>query len=212
MPEELESFAGVPGLDTALGLHSVRGRVDSYLRLLRLFIEAHAEDPDAMRRLLDGGRLPELQHFAHALKGTFAILGATRMQALAARIEADVRAQQDQARIIESMAALESEWQVFYKQLAAALAQIAPSGATRFRSPARRAASADAATMSTTLDRIEALLAEDNMAVNGEYRRAADLLRARFGDELKQFEASLQAFDYVAALQWLRLRREAQER
>ena len=63
-----------------------------------------------------------------------------------------------------------------------------------------------------TLDRIEALLAEDNMAVNAECRGAAGLLRACFGDDLKQFEGRLQSFDYVAALQWLRQRRSVLER
>jgi len=210
MPEAMEPFASVPGLDTSLGLRSVRGRVDSYLRLLRLFLDAHAEDLPAMRRLLEDGQMAELQHFAHALKGTFATLGATCMQALSAKLEAEVRDQQDPAGILDRMAALENEWQVFTESLAAALALAAPANAA----PTRRGhlAAADEATVQTTLDRIEALLAEDNMAVNGEFRRAADLLHACFGDELKQFEARLQAFDYVAALQWLRLRREAQER
>lgn len=203
----LKPFASVPGLDTAFGLHSVRGRADAYLRLLRLFLETHAEDLTAMRRLLESDRLGELQHFAHALKGTFATLGATRMQALAARLEADVRDRQILSRISEDMAAFQSEWQVFTRSLAAALAQVEPA-----QPPNPAPAAIDTARVRAALDRIEALLAEDNMAVNAEFRSAAELLRACFGDELKQFEGRLQSFDYVAALQWLRQRRVILER
>lgn len=205
----LKPFASVPGLDTTFGLHSVRGRIDSYLRLLNLFLDVHAEDLPAMHRYLENGQWGELQHFAHSLKGTFATLGATRMQALAARLEADVRDQQSRSRITESMTAFESEWQIFVESLAAALAHATPANApplSRHPPP-----TTDAATVRATLDRIEALLAEDNMAVNAEYRGAAELLRACFGDELKQFEGRLQSFDYVAALQWLRQRRVARE-
>lgn len=210
MDARLKPLASVPGLDAVSGLHRVRGRIDAYLRLLRLFLDAHAEDLSAMRWFHEQDQFMQLQYFAHALKGTFATLGATDMQALAARLEADVRDLQSQSRIIESMAAFESEWQIFTRSLAAALAQVEPAPSAQLRHPPPT--TIDTATVRATLDRIEALLAEDNMAVNAEFRGAAELLRACFGDELKQFEGRLQSFDYVAALQWLRQRRVILER
>jgi N6-L-threonylcarbamoyladenine synthase len=44
------------------------------------------------------------------------------------------------------------------------------------------------------------------MAANTGYQQAMDSLRAAFGEELKRFEAHLDAFDYAAALAWLRQR------
>ncbi len=197
-----KSFAGVPGLDTDLGLRSVRGLAKSYLRLLRLFLDTHADDLPAMRHLLAAGEMHEAQRLAHSLKGTAATLGATRLQELAARLEAEVRDRLDSGMIERSIAALETEWQQFAQPLAAALMSVE---APPLVVPAKPRI--DEAALREMLDRIEALLAVDDMAVNGEFRTVADTLFAYFGAELKQFETHLQAFDYAAALEWLRTRR-----
>jgi hypothetical protein len=60
--------------------------------------------------------------------------------------------------------------------------------------------------------RLEALLAEDDMSANAAYQQNLGPLRAAFGDELKVFEARLDAFDYAAALAWLRQRMMAEPR
>lgn len=197
--EILETLAAVPGLDTGLGLSSVRGRMKSYLRLLRMFLETHADDLPAMKRLFAAGQMHDLQRLAHSLKGTTATLGATRLQMLAARLEAEVRDRRESDSIEAAIAALENEWQVFIPELANAM--------TSLEAPVAGPAAAiqiDAAVLRTALERIEALLADDDMAVNGEYRKVAEVLSAHFGAELRQFEALLQAFDYAAALAWLR--------
>jgi len=203
---KLAAFADVPGLDTVLGLHSVRGRTNSYLRLLRLFYELHADDLPAMRRCLAAGLMEELQRLAHSLKGTTATLGASRLRALAAELETRVKERQDGAAVEAGIAALEVEWREFAPPLAAALACVDQAQPDRVAAPG-----IDRDALHATIDRIEALLADDDMAVNDEYRQAADLLQTCFGTEVKQFEARLKAFDYSAALEWLRARRAERE-
>jgi len=167
-----------------------------------MFLEAHADDLSAMRRLLAAGQMHDLQRFAHTLKGTTATLGATRLQVLAARLEVEARDRHERDSIEAAIAALEIEWHGFISELANAMTSLE---AAPVAGPPT-AVQIDAAVLRATLERIEALLADDDMAVNGEYRKVAEVLSAHFGAELRQFEAFLQAFDYAAALAWLRVR------
>jgi two-component system sensor histidine kinase/response regulator len=155
-----------------------------------------------MRRYLAAEQMQELQRLAHSLKGTTATLGASRLRVLAAELETRVKERQDSTSIEAGIAALEAEWRAFAPPLAAALASADQTQPDRVVSP-----SIDRDALRITLDRLEALLADDDMAVNAEYRQAAEELRTCFGNEVKQFEARLQAFDYTAALAWLRAQR-----
>jgi two-component system sensor histidine kinase/response regulator len=192
----------VPGLDARLGLKGVRGRVGSYLRLLRTFQATHAGDVTAIRDLLAAGQSADARRVAHSLKGAAGTLGAVQLQVLAAALEADLRAGLAGAALAERITALDQEWAGFARALAAALP--AP--------PAAPVAPVDWPELGRTMARLEALLAEDDMSANAAYQQNLGPLRAAFGDELKVFEARLDAFDYAAALAWLRQRMMAEPR
>jgi CheY-like chemotaxis protein len=188
------ALAGIPGLDVALGLKGVRGRVASYLRLLRTFRVAHAGDTAAVHEQLAAGRWEDARRLAHSLKGAAGTLGATGLQQAAVALDAALRQEGAAAAVEDCAAALDREWQALSAALARALPEVAEVPAAVVDWPALRA----------TVARLEDLLAEDNMSANAVFLQSRALLRGAFGPEVKTLEARLDAFDYTAALAWLR--------
>lgn len=112
MNEADPRLSAVAGLDAARGLRHLRGRWDSYARLLRKFAETCAADAEAMRGHLAGRDYAGLSELMHNLKGAAGFLGAVELHELAAEICAAVRAGRDAAdieRLAKAMMAAQSE-------------------------------------------------------------------------------------------------------
>ena len=78
-------------LDVATGLLCVRGRVESYSRLLRKFADTHADDIRTLRTQMNAGNFKDAQRTAHSLKGVSGTLGGTSLYALSAKLESAIR-------------------------------------------------------------------------------------------------------------------------
>ncbi len=85
LPAQLLSIAG---LDTAQGLFYVKGETSKYEHLLRLFADLHHQDMKRVQACLVEGRLQEARNLTHDLTSVTAIIGATRVSDLAAKLEA----------------------------------------------------------------------------------------------------------------------------
>jgi CheY-like chemotaxis protein len=92
MTDLRQALARIDGLDPEFGLNSVRGRLHSYIRLLGIFTQTHANDPAIIAQLLDAGLQAEAIRAAHTLKGAAGTLGITAIQRAAAQLEAGLRA------------------------------------------------------------------------------------------------------------------------
>jgi PAS domain S-box-containing protein len=193
LPDALES---VPGLDTALGLKSMRGRVSSYLRLLRTYLNSHADDSGQLRQRLAAGNFDEARRIAHSLKGASGTLGATRMQAVAAELEAALRDRAAADIVEDRLSAFEHEWTVLAGSLARALPDAKPATPP--------AAVVDQDALRVELAHLEALLAADDMDAAALWRRQADLFRAALGAQADRVEREIEAFRFDAALAELR--------
>ena len=90
-PEFLNALTAVPGLDVAAGLRAVRGRSASYRRLLRTFLNQHADDDQAIGRALADERRDDALHLAHALKGAAGTLGLSSIHRSATALNAALR-------------------------------------------------------------------------------------------------------------------------
>lgn len=73
----------IAGVDTASGLRSLGGRLSTYRRILRLFVDSHSEDALLLNRCLDDQDYPALAEAAHKLKGAAGSIGATPLRQLA---------------------------------------------------------------------------------------------------------------------------------
>ena len=122
-----EALSGIHGLDTARGLRMVRGKWPTYLRILCLFVDSHADDVARLRAALDAGDLGELERLAHALKGAAGNVGAGGVFDLAAAICNDVRDGLDAAALERPLAGLVQQLQ----PLLLALRQRLPDGEKR---------------------------------------------------------------------------------
>jgi CheY-like chemotaxis protein len=80
-------LAVIPGLDVAAGLVSVRGKMPTYLRILRLFVQSHAEDATKLRHYSNQRAFAELAEEAHKLKGSAGSCGACGVQQIAAVLQ-----------------------------------------------------------------------------------------------------------------------------
>jgi len=102
-------LATIPGLDTNIGLKAVRGRKESYYRLLTTFIHSHATVPAEIIRLLASNQTAEALRAAHSLKGAAGTLGIVAIQQAAAQLEAALHDEQPAPHINELLNLLARE-------------------------------------------------------------------------------------------------------
>ncbi len=127
-PDVLLALRAVPGLDTDRGLESLRGKAESYARMLRLFVSTHAQDMDEVRRYFHAGDLAEARRIAHSLKGAAATLGMREVQARALTLEQALKAGIEGGAIdAEGIEALISAVEEVQAPLIRALAEILPA-------------------------------------------------------------------------------------
>ncbi len=179
----------IPQLDVESGLRRLRGRVPSYVRLLRQFIAGHSDDMATLQDRLAAGDLQEARRLCHSLKGVAATLGMESVRASAATLEAALAEGHVEAlaagisSITAELAALSAEVQALpdddAKPITLALDPLAVSQA---------------------LAPIAAWLAEDDIRADAAVRAAKPILQAVLGNDAAEFLRMIERFDYPAAL------------
>ncbi|NML25929.1 PAS domain-containing hybrid sensor histidine kinase/response regulator [Zoogloea dura] len=188
---------GVPGLDVAYGLKNLRGRIPNYLRLLHKYADSHGRDAERIRVSLAEGPPDEALRQAHSLKGVAGMIGIPVVQELAAQLEAALRGGAGREEIDACLERLDAA------QAAAVMAIDAlPREPAAVAPPASSAP--DPAELADSLKRLEALLAEDNVAVVRAVRDSAELLKSALGPDWSRFEREVGAYDFPSALATLR--------
>ena len=86
------ALAGIDGLDCTRGVSVVRGRWPTYLRILRTFVSTQGDAGPKLERALAEGRLNDVEHLAHALKGSAGNIGALKVFEMAADVCTAIRA------------------------------------------------------------------------------------------------------------------------
>ena len=81
----------LPGLDVAVGLRSVSGNKDLYLRLLQTFLRDHANAAAEIGKDIAAGNLDAAMLTAHTLKSVAGSLGAEALSAAAKTLETCLR-------------------------------------------------------------------------------------------------------------------------
>ena len=110
---------GVPGLDADAGLGRLRGKLPSYLRLLRVFVATRGGDAERIEALVRAGELAEARAIAHALKGAAAMLGASALQSCAAALETSLGESRPPESLLADCAALAAAHAALIAALAA---------------------------------------------------------------------------------------------
>ena len=209
-PELRAMLERVPGLDVDFGLHNLRGRMPSYVRLLRKYADVHAKDVERIRDALDGKHLQEAQRLTHSLKGVTGMIGIIGVQARAASLETALREGDAPDRVDGLLSELAAVQATVMDAIAAlpegtpTAPESAPNAAAGGTQPSE---TPDPAEVTASLARLEALLIEDNVAAVRTARELAGPLKAGLGADWPRFERELAAYDFPSALATLRTRK-----
>jgi HPt (histidine-containing phosphotransfer) domain-containing protein len=87
----LDQLAAISGLDPALGLKAVRGKLPVYIRLLQSFVTAHSLDSVAIDQALGDNDSTLAERLAHSLKSASATLGLSVLSEAAKQFELTLR-------------------------------------------------------------------------------------------------------------------------
>ena len=193
IPSDIEAIAGV---NMIVGIRSLGGDFERFVDLLRELVRSHAGDGARARALLERGAVSEAQHLAHALKGVAGTLGATRIQALAGGLDAQLRAGDLGDRPHRIADSLDRE----LAALGAALERL-PDKRRALREPPADASSPHP--IEEVLERIASLLQSDDLTVHGFCALHRELLQAHFGEQAHVLEETIGSFDFPQAIQVL---------
>jgi HPt (histidine-containing phosphotransfer) domain-containing protein len=91
------------------GLAPVRGNTASYVRMLGLFVDSHAQDATKIAETLASNDLAVLRQLAHALKGSSGNVGAVLLSANAAALDSAIRTNMESDKINSCCAMLIGE-------------------------------------------------------------------------------------------------------
>lgn len=101
-----DTRARIDGLDTAVGLHLVGGRLAVYQRVLRRFVEHPGGDAGQLRAAAnDPAASADMARWCHTLKGVAGALGAQPLAAQAARLESALLGHDAQGAVAIDVAA-----------------------------------------------------------------------------------------------------------
>lgn len=188
------ALASVDGLDASGIMRSLKGDVQRYGRLLRQFIHNHADDGALLFIQAAGNDLEAMRQIAHSLKGVAALLGAYRVESLARDLEDGIRTAADREALQARLDALAGELQKMMTELRHALGEEATEAVTT------GAMVVDWAELQAVVQRLEALLADNDTRAVSVMEQSGDLLRAALGDTGRKLDRQIQNYDYGDAL------------
>jgi CheY-like chemotaxis protein len=178
-------LSAIDGLDVEQGLERVQGNPETLHRLLWEFFERHSEDLGLLNSNPD-----ETMAIAHKIKGAAGNLGLTRLQQMAAELEAALRAGKANLELTSLIKALATE----QARCANALATLRPTEALALPT-------ADPVRAKEVLRELEPLLALCDLEALTIFEEQLPLLRASLdGSILRQLEQEIKAFDSFSAL------------
>ncbi len=205
----IDRLARHAGVDTVRALTMLRGNAAKYIDLLGRFVMAHADDLAQIDAALAQSDPSTAVRIAHTLKGTGATLGADRLAAAAAQLEALLRTlgqtpddattqgPSQASRLEAASAALHAEF------VALAAAQPAPAQPSASDTLAS-ASTADLAALHPALAELDALLAHNDAdALSWLDEHRAELIKA-LGVPAEQLTRQIDAFDFENARRTLR--------
>jgi PAS domain S-box-containing protein len=196
VPVAIEQFVlptGIQGLDSALGLRRVSGKIVLYETILRKYIAGQATLVDELRAAVENQDFELAKRLAHTTKGVSGNIGATEVQDIAAEIEAGLGESVDPVEILDKLTVLQSALAPLLQSLAACLPQ-------------------DVESVAVTIDReklaelraqlTDFLKADDSQAAD-LFEEHASLFQAAWPEQFKSLETDLKNFDFDQALQTL---------
>ncbi|GHU29143.1 hypothetical protein AGMMS50256_13370 [Betaproteobacteria bacterium] len=200
--DDVDSLAAIPGLDVEGGLRRVLNKVSLYRKLLEKFINDHADDPAKIRAAIGDRTL--FVRLSHTLKGVASNVGAVEVQAAAARLEArgkeaaDEKMSDDGEALQPLIASLEACHALLIQRLGEVLTRAAG------KSPAGGAASVDLKLLPPIVQRLTAMLEDNDSEAGDLLQTEQELLQQGLQGVFGDLKEAIEHFDFDKALEILR--------
>jgi len=176
-------------MDVSLGLRRVMGQESLYIAMLRRFVAGQKNAANDVRRLMRKGDSESAQRLAHNAKSISGIIGALQLQEHAASLERAIRQRQSPDAIDTSLA-------VFETTLAEIIAAIESSLSPE---PAPPVEDANQEALTSIVEKLAALLADDNTEASCLFAKYSELMQRSFGDDFPSLQAAIDGFDFDTA-------------
>ncbi len=187
---------GIPGLDTALGLKRVLGKVPRYVSMLQRYVDGQRHSVAEIQAALAVGDRDTAQRLAHTTKGVSGNIGAARVQALAEQLENALKTGAPLNSVAPQVGALERELEPLVMAIAAHLARHDPAAAGQAQG---HATPINASHLREVTGRLRALL-QDMDSETGEWIQTHHALLAQaLPGHFQALEAAVDAFDFDVA-------------
>jgi signal transduction histidine kinase/HPt (histidine-containing phosphotransfer) domain-containing protein/ActR/RegA family two-component response regulator len=174
--------------NTTAGLEHAGGRVATYRKLLRMFVEHHGDDLERIRSALSAADRPEAQRVAHSLKGTAGTLGADNLRTAALVLETTLKSDAGPEAVAAACGELETALRDVVDELRGVLMQRAAAA------PSEDKVTGDDP---LPLERLADLLAADDFTATAlwqshaaAFARALGPVAAEVGQALERFDLS----------------------
>ncbi|MBE2295869.1 MAG: PAS domain S-box protein [Phycisphaerales bacterium] len=193
-----QRLATLSGFDLSHGLAIVRGNRATYRYLLTLFIDRHEYEVEYLRERLQAADLTEVQHRAHALKGSAGNLGALQIQAAAGALQMAIRQGAEQDDIDHHFQVLATELPLLLAGIRQALTEKTHVVADGAPLPV------DQTRLTEVLMHLDTLLEIGDIESSELVHTEEALLRAALGETGNILLYQIANFDYETALTTLR--------
>jgi len=183
----------IPDLDVKLGLQRVLGKRSLYISMLRKYVMNQYETPAEIRAALDAGDRVTAERLAHSAKGVSGNIGASRLQKMAAELEKMIREGADNNAIKEKL----SPFAATQGAMIASLEKALPEE----EKVSRLSAAPDMAKVTDVVQKLAALLGEDDSEASDILEENLDLLHFALGSaSFSQVDGAIKQYDFEKAL------------
>ena len=197
---------GIEGLDTALGLKRVLGKVPRYVAMLERYVAGQAGTPAALDTALAAGDRDTATRLAHTTKGVSGNIGAVAVQGLAGELEHGLRMGESYETLKPKLAALQQRMDPLIVAIAAQLP-------TKTSVAEDQVASADTIIdelqLAEVTQRLRHLLLEMDFEATDWLQQHHGLLSTAYGQRLRSLRAAVESFDFELAIEHLDAARSA---
>ena len=194
MPAELDLPADIAGLDMTAGLRRALGKRPLYLSLLRKFEAGQKATAATILAMLNVDDWQTAERLAHTLKAVCGNIGACSLQQQAESLETAIREHRPRAEVDLLLDQIRVPLDSLITELQQRLPQ--PQGWSRI--------AIDGQQLRSTVEKLEALLADNDSEAVDMLDANTDLLYAAFPDDFRKIEDGIRSFDFEAALAALR--------
>jgi len=191
----IEQIKTIDGLDIKRGMCNVGGDGAFYLGLLKKFVKQYNKKCSAVLSEISANTKEDIQHLAHALKGSAATLGIINLWTLAETLEKEAKSSKQNKELILKVEQIINKLNQF---------ELALSPILEGTEVVYEQVKIDEQKIYQIIEELESLLKTDDAEVCNLFNNNKGLFKQAFGAPADILENQIDSFDFSGALNTLR--------